>query len=1357
MYSTVIISSLHILIAIIQFALASISILGDRDTKKNRGITGSLIFFGTLSLSIGLGMNSLTFKQAFPWMIVESIAIYDMGLIIFLLTLHIFQRSVIDRPLVTWPIILLISLPILSILSDISGASQLLFGQHLMISIPEVSQIYSGGYLSVNYYVTGLLSPYLRIQIIASYVFTSIYPLLITIIKDRKKSPENSRFALILLFTTAVIAPLTMLLMDVLPPTIPALLANVSLASGLAYIVIKRSEARFGLTGMIRMVQDYPMFNKLLVTILGIILPAILLVGFSSYSFYQQTLLNLFDDNLSAFAETEGSRLNQEFESLIAQLTSLSEELQVQLLLSERAAQLQEISSGEILPYLEQKEEEWQEEEIKLRTNYLIPQRTVTLRSFIYDNPAFQSILVADRIGGLVIATHSPESYDQSQYQWWRWVRTTRQAFIGTPYWDEVLQENLVEIAIPIYISPDDPFITGIMYGLYSFSPIEESLIQASEDQLTKFQILTDGYTPVSMLNLSSSDSISSPLNFVATDTEKDWHVINFGDEDQIAVVEKIKNDKAKNNLDFHILALARVDEALSSVFVSRNATFLLVTIMLFIVIGATVALANLVTTPLQDLTQTAERILSGEKDVQSEVSGSDEIGTLASTFNRMTSELSNLVDGLERTVEERTSDLENRALQLETAALVARESAEIQDLHELLNEVAHLVSDRFGFYHAGIFLLDERGEYAVLQAANSTGGQKMLERGHKLQVGKVGVVGYTAGAGKPRIAQDVGADVIYYDNPDMPNTRSELALPLVVRGNVIGVLDVQSNQPNAFSREDLEVLQILSDQIALAIDNTRLLQTSQRTLVELEGFYGQQVSQAWKQQLTDQDLIFRYDPVGFDYRPRESEHELLNEQVEDNGNRLSKEISFRGQVIGTINLLRESGQDHWSEDEKTLVEEILEQTALALENARLLDQIRLRSDQIQLLQEITALSASLMNEEKLLESIAQKLYSGLELLECSIVLFDEEKKFATLVTKAADLNQHPPVGSMLALEADNVSWEIINRKSTLILYNVKNDPNSRAYTQAFSPPNTYTTILLPLLARGEVIGLINLETDDSERTIDDEDLSLFSQISAQVSTALDSTQLFSAEQRGRQAAAALLEISQIASSSLDVNLIFKEVAQKSAAAIQAHRCTISLIDHEEKTIKPIMSAFADPQHTDIEMWEKFKTMEAEEIENFPIYQQIYLNRRYAIVDVSEQPDLMPSRWTEPFGIEKLIALPLISQDQVFGVLTFDHINEEETFTHEQIELAQTIAGQIASTIENAHLFDQTVRRAERERLVAEITTKIRASNDPNTILNTAINELRQALKMPEAQISIQSDGENDGENHRDNNEQNDN
>jgi GAF domain-containing protein len=715
---------------------------------------------------------------------------------------------------------------------------------------------------------------------------------------------------------------------------------------------------------------------------------------------------------------------------------------------------------------------------------------------------------------------------------------------------------------------------------------------------------------------------------------------------------------------------------------------------------------------------------------------------------------MSNLVDGLELTVKERTKDLENRAVQMETSALVAREAAEIQDLQELLTHVVHLISDRFNFYHAGIFLLDERGEYAVLQAANSEGGQKMLARGHKLQVGKVGVVGYSAGAAEPRIAQDVGADVIYYDNPDMPNTQSELALPLIVRGIVIGVLDVQSTQANAFRREDLEVLQILADQIALAIDNTRLLQTSQSTLVELEKLYGQQVAQAWKQQISGQDIVYRYDPIGIGLRPEELEHADFEDQESTLGKKLSKDISFRGQVIGTIDLLREMGQENWSDDEEILVEEILEQTALALENARLMDQIRLRSDQIQLLQEITALSASLMNEEDLLKSIVQKLLSGLELLECSIILFDENRKYASLVSKATTLNNQPSLGSMLALEADSVTHEIITQMDTLILYNIKNDPDSAAFTQAFSSQNTYSSVLLPLIARGGVIGMINLEIDDPEREIDAEDLNLFAQIRAQVSTALDSSRLFTAEQQGRQAAAAMLEISQIASSSLDINQVLLEVTQRSAEAVQAHRCTISMIDPEEKTIKALMSRFADPQRADKKMWEKFKSMEAEDIDNFPIYKQVYGNRQLVVLDVTEQPDLMPTRWTEPFGIKKLLSLPLISQDRVIGILTFDHIDDKMDFSTEQIELAQTIAGQIASTIENATLFDQTMRRAEHERRVTEITTKIRASNDPKVILHTALNELREALKRPKTRVAMQSDGEADNSAQSDNNGQ---
>jgi FOG: GAF domain len=175
--------------------------------------------------------------------------------------------------------------------------------------------------------------------------------------------------------------------------------------------------------------------------------------------------------------------------------------------------------------------------------------------------------------------------------------------------------------------------------------------------------------------------------------------------------------------------------------------------------------------------------------------------------------------------LQEANRDLARRTAQLEAASEVARRAAAIRDVQTLLDETVRLISQRFGFYHAGVFLVDEAGEYAVLRAASSEGGQRMLARGHRLAVGEVGIVGYVAGTGKPRIALDVGEDAVFFSNPDLPHTHSEMALPLKVGERVIGVLDVQSVEPSAFTDEDVAVLQTMADQIALAIENARLLQ----------------------------------------------------------------------------------------------------------------------------------------------------------------------------------------------------------------------------------------------------------------------------------------------------------------------------------------------------------------------------------------------------------------------------------------------------------------------------------------------------------------------------------------------------
>jgi two-component system cell cycle sensor histidine kinase/response regulator CckA len=166
-------------------------------------------------------------------------------------------------------------------------------------------------------------------------------------------------------------------------------------------------------------------------------------------------------------------------------------------------------------------------------------------------------------------------------------------------------------------------------------------------------------------------------------------------------------------------------------------------------------------------------------------------------------------------------------------AAEVARDATAAHDLDELLNRAVDLVQDRFEFYHAGIFLTDEQSEYAILRSATGEAGRQMLEHGHRLKVGEIGIVGHVCASGEPRIALDVGADASYFTNPFLPNTRSEMALPMRVGGRVIGALDVQSTKEAAFDHDDVEILQVLADQLAVAIERTRLFEQVQATLEE--------------------------------------------------------------------------------------------------------------------------------------------------------------------------------------------------------------------------------------------------------------------------------------------------------------------------------------------------------------------------------------------------------------------------------------------------------------------------------------------------------------------------------------------
>ncbi len=355
--------------------------------------------------------------------------------------------------------------------------------------------------------------------------------------------------------------------------------------------------------------------------------------------------------------------------------------------------------------------------------------------------------------------------------------------------------------------------------------------------------------------------------------------------------------------------------------------------------------------------------------------------------------ELRTLSQNLEQRVEVRTQELmvaseqsARRADQLTAISELARSLTGFESLKNLLPAITDFVSQRLGFYHVGIFLSDEEDAYAVLRAANSEGGQIMLGRGHRLRIGEEGIVGYAIHTGQPRIALDVGADSAYFENPDLRDTRSEMALPLRMGSEIIGALDIQSTEKNAFSREDIAVYTTLADQVAIAIQNSRLLTQTQSTLREIEQAYTQQTRQAWSDFSRSQSVSGYYFD-GIEPKP------LTNgsESDTDFETGLIIPMRLRGQTIGKLKFKSADKARVWSDEEIALAEAALERAALALENARLLEEAQRRATKERIISEGSTRVSAALDVESVLKATAEELERALGSSEVVIQIESEE------------------------------------------------------------------------------------------------------------------------------------------------------------------------------------------------------------------------------------------------------------------------------------------------------------------------------------------------------------------------------
>jgi len=350
------------------------------------------------------------------------------------------------------------------------------------------------------------------------------------------------------------------------------------------------------------------------------------------------------------------------------------------------------------------------------------------------------------------------------------------------------------------------------------------------------------------------------------------------------------------------------------------------------------------------------------------------EFKTVAARFQTTVSLLSAERATLEKRIEERTLGLSRKTDQLRAAAYIARQAAELNDLDTLLKTIVNLITDQFGYYHAGIFLMNESGSEVVLVSASSEGGKRMVQKGHSLKVGAEGIVGYVAAQKKPRIALDTGTDPVFFNNPDLPQTRSEAAIPMMIRDRVVGVLDIQSSQPAAFTPDDLDVLETLANQAATAIEKMRLLEEAQTALLQIETLNTARTRETWEQRARQGELAYTYTPLGV----------RAGRTLENEENSLKIPITLRGQKIGVISIARKDNTP-WSQFDQDMVQEVAYQTGLALENMRLIEEATQRSLQEQTVSELALRFSQVMDVDALLQTAARELGQLPDILEASV------------------------------------------------------------------------------------------------------------------------------------------------------------------------------------------------------------------------------------------------------------------------------------------------------------------------------------------------------------------------------------
>jgi GAF domain-containing protein/methyl-accepting chemotaxis protein len=961
---------------------------------------------------------------------------------------------------------------------------------------------------------------------------------------------------------SGVIAGVAALLVDVfeLPFRLPApapMLAFVPIICGAVVLV-------YGYL-LYRQFGSYTLRAKLITAFLIVTLIPLGLLAYLNDRSTRIALAANIGSGIKALASTQALMIGNELDRQITELYALSQHTD----LRNAAAVLNAAYTGtpaSIQAEIDRLDLQWRAADaanddndplVYPRLNNALAERLRDFRAILPDNV---EVFVTDKYGALVAATNRTSDYNQADEGWWQATYDNGQGatFIGPLEYDESSKTYASNIAVPLYAA-DDKTVVGVLRTTLQLGKLFENLNVARLGQTGHAELFIPGRQKLAGQADKPIQVDATTAAQIQAGAKSDYIEMAYDGIPSLVSQAPVSTGNAERaailgQLGWVVVVHQDQSEGLAPLQAQTRGTLVLVLVIAAAVTGAAIGAAQLLSGPITRLIAVTQKVSAGDLAAQARVEAQDEIGTLANAFNLMVSQLRQTLSGLEQRVAQRTAELSRasdnlgrRVNQLQASSEVSRAAATLTDPERLIPRVVELIQQRFDFYYVGLFLVDADSRYAVLQygsgaASAREAGRVMKERGHRLELGGQSMVGFACANKRARIALDVGAEAMRFANPLLPDTRSEMALPLLVGDRALGALDIQSMQEAAFDQGDIAALQGMADQVAIALENARLFQQTQAAIQQTEQANRLLVRQGWQ---------------GFLERPsttRRSEFGLA--PVGDEAELVQVPLELRGQRLGHLKLRRAANRP-WTDEEKAIVETVALQTMLAAENARLVEQTQTT------LQETEGLFAAARDiaQAAQIQDICQSLASYVNVLEESdrtlVTLVDAGQRQILARVGAGNLEGELDI-TFDEFDA-GLSGKALRSGEPILSLSADDAGESEETRQQRKQHDIGALCIVPLSIKGQVIGAVSVVNRTHQRKFTQRNIDLAAALAGPAATALENVRLLEATQRRAERERLIRQITTRIRSASDTQGILETTAVELAHSLGVPRAIVRL------------------------------------------------------------------------------------------------------------------------------------------------------------------------------------------------------